>query len=87
MDYAAGYSLAPSWQAGASGYAYRQTTDDRVNGNPVPGGNRGRAFAVGPYIRYHTGYGGITFKWQNELAVENRAKGNRFFLQFALRLW
>ena len=39
MDYAAGYSLTPNWQAGASGYAYRQTTDDEVNGSAVPGGN------------------------------------------------
>ena len=29
---------------------------------------------------------GITFKWQIESAIENRAQGNRFFLQFALRL-
>jgi hypothetical protein len=86
MDYAAGYSLTPNWQAGASGYAYRQTTDDEVNGSAVPGGNRGRAFGIGPYIRYHEGYWGVTFKWQNESSVENRAKGNRFFLQFAFQI-
>ena len=86
MDYAAGYSLTPNWQAGASGYAYRQTTDDEVNGSAVPGGNRGRAFGIGPYIRYHEGYWGLTFKWHNESSVENRAKGNRFFLQFAFQL-
>ena len=86
MDYAAGYSLTPTWQAGASGYAYRQTTDDKINGNAVPGGNRGRAFAIGPYIRYHEEYWGVTFKWQNEAWVENRAKGNRYFLQFAFLL-
>ena len=27
-----------------------------------------------------------TFKWQNESWIENRAKGNRFFLQFAFVL-
>jgi len=86
MDYAAGYALTPTWQAGASGYVYKQTTDDKVNGNVVPGGNRGRAFAIGPYIRYHEGYWGITFKWQNESWVENRAQGNRFLLQFAFML-
>lgn len=86
MDYAAGYSLTRNWQAGVNGYAYRQTTDDKVNGNAVPGGNRGRAFAIGPYIRYHEGYWGITFKWQHESWIENRAKGNRFFLQFAFVL-
>jgi len=86
MDYAAGYSLTPTWQAGVNGYAYRQVTDDKVNGNAVPGGNRGRAFAIGPYIRYHEGYWGVTFKWQHESWIENRAKGNRFFLQFAFVL-
>ena len=86
MDYAAGYSLTPTWQAGISGFLYKQTTDDEVNGTAVPGGNRGRAFGIGPYIRYHEGYWGITFKWQIESDVENRAKGNRFFLQFALQL-
>ena len=86
MDYAAGYSLTQAWQAGASGYAYRQTTDDELNGTAVPGGNRGRVFAIGPYIRYHEGYWGVTFKWQNESWVENRAKGNRYFVQFAFAL-
>jgi hypothetical protein len=86
MDYAAGFSPAPKWWVGASGYAYKQTTDDTLNGSTVPGGNRGRAFAIGPYLRYGDANWGITFKWQIESAIENRAQGNRFFLQFALRL-
>jgi hypothetical protein len=45
-----------------------------------------RAFGIGPYIRYHEGYFGITFKWQHESWVENRAQGNRFFLQLAFVL-
>jgi hypothetical protein len=49
-------------------------------------GNRGRAFAIGPYVRYHEGYWGIAFKWQNESWIENRAQGDRFFLQFAFTL-
>jgi hypothetical protein len=54
----------------------------------VPGGNRGQAVAVGPFIRYHPSRDwGITFKWQHEYLVENRPSGNRFFLQFALKLW
>jgi hypothetical protein len=52
----------------------------------VPGGNRGRAFGIGPYIRYGDAYSGITLKWQIESAIENRAKGNRYFLQVAVRL-
>ena len=88
LDYAAGYAVTPTWQAGANGYVYQQTTNDTVNGNAVPGGNKGRAFAIGPFVRYHVDPNwGITLKWQIESLVENRAKGNRFFLQFALRLW
>lgn len=86
MDYAVGYSPAPKWWAGVSGYAYKQTTDDVVNGTTVPGGNRGRAFGIGPYIRYGDAYSGITLKWQIESAIENRAKGYRYFLQIAVRL-
>jgi hypothetical protein len=87
MDYAAGYEVMPLLQAGVSGYAYKQATDDVVNGSSVPGGNRGRVFGIGPYLRYHNGpWWGFTFKWQTETAVENRPKGNRFVLQLAYRL-
>ena len=86
MDYAASYEAVPKWQLGVSGFLYKQTTDDTVNGTDVPGGNKGRAFGIGPFIRYHEGYWGITFKWQHESWVENRAQGNRYFLQLAFRL-
>lgn len=88
IDYGLGYALSPAWQTGLSGYFYKQVTDDRLNGQSVPGGNRGQAVAVGPFIRYHPDKDwGITFKWQWETSVENRTEGNRFFLQFALKLW
>jgi hypothetical protein len=88
VDYAASYALTPTFQAGINGYGYQQTTDDTVNGTAVPGGNRGRAWAIGPFIRYHVDpTWGVTLKWQIESLVENRAKGNRFFLQFALKIW
>ena len=85
VDYGAGYAVSPVWQAGVSGYLYKQTTDDELNGTGVPGGNRGRALAIGPYVRYHPSRDfGVTLKWQSESGVENRAKGNRFFLQVAI---
>ena len=88
MDYALGYAITPTWQAGVSGYGCKQVTDDLLNGNNVTGGNRGRVVGVGPYLRYHPDKDwGITFKWQTETLVENRTKGNRFLLQFALKLW
>jgi hypothetical protein len=86
MDYAVGYAPAREWQVGASGYAYKQLSDDTVNGAAIPGGNRGRVFAAGPYVRYQPAPAwGLTFKWQHETGVENRAKGNRYMLQFAYR--
>ena len=80
--------MTPTWQAGLNGYFYQQTTDDTLNGADVPGGNRGRAAAVGPFIRYHPSKDfGIALKWQHEYMVENRASGNRFFLQISAQLW
>ena len=87
-DYALGYAITPAWQAGVNGYAYKQITDDQLNGRDVAGGNRGQVVAIGPYLRYHPSRDwGITFKWQAETLVENRPKGNRFMLQFGLKLW
>lgn len=40
------------WQVGVAGYYARQFTDDRVNAQPVPGGNRFASAAVGPVIAY-----------------------------------
>jgi hypothetical protein len=86
MDYGIGYTPTRGWQVGASGYAYKQISDDSLNGVTVPGGNRGRVLATGPFLRYQAeAPWGITFKWQREFSVENRAKGNRYFLQFAYR--
>lgn len=83
IDYGAEYVVRPSLRFGASGYVYKQLTDDRLNGIAVAGGNRGQALAIGPSLRYRvTKDFGITFKWQTEFKVENRAIGNRFYLQF-----
>lgn len=88
LDFGLGYAATPAWQIGLSGYLYQQVTDDTVNGNVVADGNRGRAVAIGPFIRYHPSRDwAITFKWQHEYLVENRASGDRFFLQFMLKLW
>jgi hypothetical protein len=88
VDWGLGFAVTPAWQTGLNGYFYQQTTDDSLNGNDVPGGNRGRAAAIGPFLRFHPSRDfGITLKWQKEFAVENRASGNRFFLQLSAQLW
>ena len=87
FDYGLGYALTPAWQTGASGYLYKQVTDDEQNGLVVGDGNSGRVASIGPFIRYHPSSDwGVTVKWQHEGLVENKTRGNRFFLQFALQL-
>jgi hypothetical protein len=88
FDYGLGYALTPAWQIGANGYLYKQVTDDKQNGQVFGDGNRGQVLAIGPFVRYHLSPDwGITLKWQHEGQVENKTRGNRFFLQFALKLF
>lgn len=87
FDYNLAYSVTRDVQIGISGYAYKQVADDEVRGLVVTDGNRGQVVAFGPALRWHP-HGknyGLVFKWQHEEAVENRASGERFFLQAALQ--
>lgn len=73
------------WVVGASGYVFEQVEDDEVNGVPVVGrdgtiGNKGRAFATGPFVRYQFEDIGLTLKYQTELYTENRGEGDTLFL-------
>lgn len=80
FDYALGYSLGNNWVAGVGGYAYKQTTGDKQAGVDI--GNKGRAFAIGPSIKYDNGKGFfITAKYQKESSVRNRAEGEAFWIK------
>lgn len=80
VDYALGYGLGNNWVAGIGGYAYRQVSSDKQNGVDI--GNRGRAFAIGPSIKYDNGKGTfITAKYQKETGVRNRAEGDAFWIK------
>jgi hypothetical protein len=82
VDYNAGFRFTPMWQVGASGYFYRQLTDDTQYGQSVDGnGNRGQVFAVGPAIAYGTHKFSVALKYQREMMVRNRPEGNRIWLQ------
>jgi len=72
---------------GVNGYALQQTTDDRQYGLAVPGGDRMRALATGPELRYHAGRAELIVKYQKEFAVENRPRGNAFWFQVGVPLW
>lgn len=89
VDYVAGYRPVPNLpalQIGLNGYYYKQIADDYQNNVKVGNGNRGQVFGIGPSIRYDIGHGGLILKWQHELAVENRTKGDRIWFQFAVPL-
>ena len=87
VDYAAGWAASPGLVLGVGGYLYHQLTDDRQGGAVVNGnGNRGRAFAVGPSMRYDFGKGGFaTLKYQFESGVHDRTEGHRLWLKVVTR--
>jgi hypothetical protein len=81
FDYAIGWGLGKSWTVGAGGYVYQQVTDDSRAGVTVDG-SKGRAFAIGPSVKYDSGKGWFaTAKWQKESAVRNRAQGDAIWLK------
>ena len=83
VDYAF-FPSVPKLHFGLQGYYFQQLTDDSVRGVRYLDGYRGRAFAIGPQIRYDWFQGGITLKYQHEFDVENRTKGDRVWLEFAV---
>ncbi len=81
VDYSLGWGLGNGWTWGIGGYVYRQLTDDRLRGATVPG-NKGRALALGPSIKYDSGKGWfVTAKMQSESSVRNRPDGKAFWLK------
>jgi len=86
IDYIAAYRILPDLEVGVNGYYYKQVTGDEQFHRPFRGGNFGRAFAIGPQVRWILPFGGLTFKWQHEMAVLNRSDGERLWLQFYMRL-
>jgi len=86
-EYAAMHNLTKHAAFGLNGYYYQQTTDDRQYGLAVPGGDRGRAVAAGPQIKYRLGRMELILKYQKEVMVENRTKGNSVWGQLGIPLW
>ena len=81
VDYDAGWGFGNGWVAGVGGYLYQQFTDDKQAGATVAD-NKGRAFAIGPSIKYDSGKGWfVTLKYQTETGVRNRAAGEALWLK------
>ncbi|OEC34410.1 Uncharacterized conserved protein [Pseudomonas cuatrocienegasensis] len=77
----------PKLKVAVQGFAMKQYTDDEQFGQDIPGGNRGRAFGLGPQVSYDiAGVGAVLVKYQKEFGVENRSSGNRFWFELALPL-
>lgn len=85
-DFALGWGTGNGWVWGVGGYFYRQVTDDRLDGERVEG-NKGRAFALGPSIKYTSRDGWfLTAKWQRESGVRNRPEGAAYWLKLTVPL-
>lgn len=81
VDYALGWGVGSGLTLGVGGYAYQQTNGDSSAGATVPG-SKGRAFAIGPSLRYDSGKGWFfTAKFQDESQVRNRADGRALWLK------
>lgn len=82
-----GYSITDKWQVGIQGFYTKQLTDDELDGHTYLDGFRGQAAAIGPQIRYTVSPGvAVIAKYQHEFDVENRSKGDKFWVQFAFPL-
>jgi len=83
-DYSLGWGFGNGWVVGVGGYIYRQTTDDHQDGDRVEN-NKGRAFAIGPSIKYASSAGWfVTAKWQKESEVRNRPEGEAYWLKLTV---
>lgn len=85
-DYDLGWGMGNGWVVGIGGYIYQQLTDDRQDGDRIAD-NKGRAFAIGPSIKYASASGWFaTAKWQQESDVRNRPEGSAYWLKLTYPL-
>jgi hypothetical protein len=84
MDYALGWGWGNGLVTGVGGYVYQQLSDDKVNGNVVPGSS-GKAFSIGPSIKFDSGKGFfMTAKLEKEFNAKSRAQGTAFWVKATL---
>lgn len=78
FDYALGYHKGP-WTFGATGYYYKQVTDDEVNGTEVD--YKGQVFAIGPSVKFDSKGTIVEFRYQREMLAENKPEGDKFWVK------
>ncbi len=82
FDYTIGKRF-DNFNIGVGGYFYKQLTDDKVNGQKVASdGNKGKAFAVGPQVKYDHKNMSFILKYQKEMEVKNKPEGDKFWFKF-----
>lgn len=80
FDYATAYHTGP-WTMGATGYFYKQISNDHGAGAAANDGNKGQVFAVGPTIKFDYKNMSLEAKYQKEMLVENKPEGDKFWLK------
>jgi hypothetical protein len=86
MNYSASYEVVPHVRVGFNGYWLQQTTDDKINGTPVPHSLE-RAVGLGGGIQYFSGSNfWIHLNAYKETDVRNRAQGASVTLRFSKAL-
>lgn len=84
VDYSAGYGLGNGWVVGVGGYLRQQLTDDSGPG-AQNNGNRAKAFAFGPSIKYeNANHWFITAKLTQETGVQNATQGTALWIKAAV---
>ncbi|HUO23472.1 MAG TPA: transporter [Caulobacteraceae bacterium] len=90
IDYAATYRPLPSVPQlglGLQGYVLEQISDDMRDGATAgPDGNRSQEFGFGPQLRWDTPAGGVSLKYQRVFGAQNRASGDKLWVEFCLPL-
>lgn len=81
-DYAAGIALGPV-KLGATGYYYKQTTDDDAPAGAMVLG-KGEQIAAGPAVGCQIGKASVVAKYQREFETEARPEGDRFWLKLVV---
>jgi len=79
---------------GFAGYFYQQITNDSLGGKAYSPKNadgtpdvgyKGRTFDIGPQVTLPWGkHGAIVMKWDHDMLVQNKARGNGFWFQFGI---
>lgn len=80
FDYATTYHIGP-WTTGATGYFYKQVSNDHGDGAAANDGNKGQVFAVGPTIKYDYKNMSLEVKYQKEMLAENRPEGDKYWVK------